>query len=63
MGDMDRLSKRLEQMMPRVERGLIKVGIILAIVLVIMQGMLQFPALRTVLTQVDRMEGVPYHND
>lgn len=60
---MDRLLKRLEQIMPRIERGLIKVGIILAIVLVLMQGMLQFPALRIMLTQVDMMEGDPYGKD
>lgn len=60
---MDRLLKRLEQIMPRIERGLIKVGIILAIVLVLMQGMQQFPALRIMLTQVDMMEGDPYGKD
>jgi len=52
--------KRLKSIMTRVEQVLLKTSIVLAIVLIVVQLLLQFPSIRTVMTTVDSLEGYSY---
>ncbi|KIL34857.1 hypothetical protein SD71_17810 [Cohnella kolymensis] len=45
----------------RLERLLVRWIIILAVLLTVSQGLLQFPSVRERVTTTDASEGVPYH--
>lgn len=52
--------KRHELLNSRIDRLLIRIAIGLGIALLVSQSLLQLPGLRSLLTTVDSLEGVPY---
>lgn len=59
--EQDRYEHLFKQFSDQVERWLLRLICVAAALLIIVQGLLQVPSVRAVLTRVDVLEGEPYN--
>ncbi|WP_165921057.1 hypothetical protein [Paenibacillus albiflavus] len=52
--------KQIKRILTQVERILLRLCIVLFVILLVVQFLLQFPAIRAVITTIDTLEGNPY---